>query len=102
MATNSTKKQNNNGSNLYKGEEDQLNNGHHYHTSNLRYGPQCLNVIQNNLSEEDTSGCSDTDDAEGAPRTSAADAICFAIIAAKNIGARMIITLADLDTSAAR
>ena len=38
--------------------------GHHYRTSNLRYGPQCLNVIQNNLSEEDTSGCSDTDDAE--------------------------------------
>ena len=40
------------------------NKGHHYRNSNRRQGPQCLNVIHNDLSEEDTSGCSDTDDAD--------------------------------------
>eukprot|EP00731_Ephydatia_muelleri_P029683 Em0021g206a len=61
----SCKKKSNNGSNLYTTEADQLNNGHRYHTSNRRQGPQCLNVVRNNLSEEDTSGSSDTDDANG-------------------------------------
>ena len=61
----SSKKKSNNDGNLHTTEEDQLNNGHRYRNSNRRQGAQCLNVVHNDLSEEDTSGCSDTDDANG-------------------------------------